>query len=188
MLLLISNIKLKQFNNLLKILPAFLILLAACQPGNEQTANNGDDIEDSQVSSPNTDASAEIDSSILYIFDLLIANIPAPTRFIKKFKEAGYSFNKFVIQDPDIVSSFISFDEQAIALGMYGTDLGYIALYEKHHLSDSYLQTIKRLSLNLRIGDIINEKFIELFNPKYFERSGLDIFRYINPFKFIKFS
>ncbi len=105
----------------------------------------------------------EIDTStVLLKINNNLFTIPSPYQANFSIKNSDVDFNKELLNLPDNFSNYTTNFKQAINLGIYGTDLGYLNIYEQIPDAISYFTVIKKLSQELGIHgalqiDIINK-------------------------------
>ena len=86
----------------------------------------------------------------------IIRKIPSPLEMSNIVKKSGVAFSKDMLSDPDKVSEYSTQFQKALNLGVYGADLGCINVYEKTHLSMGYVESVKLLSDDLKIGQFFD--------------------------------
>jgi hypothetical protein len=86
----------------------------------------------------------------------LIKAIPSPLEISFLIKETNKHYDESLLNDVDNQSNYISNYSKALNLGIYGTDLGYISIY--NHTADavSYITALRDLSDQLGIGQFYN--------------------------------
>lgn len=86
----------------------------------------------------------------------IIRKIPSPLEMSNIVKKSGVEFSKDMLSDADKVSTYSTNFQKALSLGVYGADLGCINVYEKTHLSMGYVEAVKILSDDLKIGQFFD--------------------------------
>lgn len=136
-----------------RIFKAFAILIASgsllmvnCQ-GNGNKAQKNDDfsIPDSIFKDKPLMISKEAMNDI-------ISNISSPVEMAALIKSTGVPFNQKFLAATSKVDKLDTDFKQALNLGIYGCDLGYLNMYEKTGSIISSMQAIKKLADQLRIG------------------------------------
>lgn len=92
------------------------------------------------------------------IIDNLIQSIPSPIEMTTLIKESGGDFNSQFISKTKNLSRFRTKYDKAINMGIYVSDLGYINIYEKTMYSIDYLDAIRTLADDLKIGQFFDFK------------------------------
>lgn len=86
----------------------------------------------------------------------IIDNISSPVEMAALLKSSGVPFSQKILASTDNVDKLNTEFKQAINLGIYGCDLGYLNMYEKTGSVISNMQAIKTLSNELRIGQFFD--------------------------------
>jgi hypothetical protein len=86
----------------------------------------------------------------------LIKSIPSPLEISFLIKETNKVYDPELLNDAGNHAMYTSSYNKALNLGIYGTDLGYISLY--NHTADaiSYISALRDLSDQLGIGQFYN--------------------------------
>lgn len=82
----------------------------------------------------------------------IIDNISSPVEMAALIKSTGVPFNQKFLATTKNVDNLSTDFKQALNLGVYGCDLGYLNMYEKTGSIISNMQAIKKLADQLRIG------------------------------------
>jgi hypothetical protein len=82
----------------------------------------------------------------------IIDNISSPVEIAALIKSTGVPFNQKFLAPTNKVDNLDTDFKQALNLGIYGCDLGYLNMYEKTGSIISSMQAIKKLADQLRIG------------------------------------
>lgn len=82
----------------------------------------------------------------------IIENISSPVEMAALIKSTGVPFNQKFLASTSRVDNLNTDFKQALNLGIYGCDLGYLNMYEKTGSIISSMQAIKKLADQLRIG------------------------------------
>lgn len=86
----------------------------------------------------------------------IISNITSPIEMAATIKSAGSPFNQKFLASTSKVDELNTSFKQALNLGIYGCDLGYLNMYEKTGSIISSMQAIRKLSDQLRIGQFFD--------------------------------
>ncbi|SMG32878.1 hypothetical protein SAMN05661096_02049 [Marivirga sericea] len=86
----------------------------------------------------------------------IIQQIPSPLEISTLLKESDTKYDKSYLNDPEKISDYNSNYKKALALGVYGTDLGYTNIYEQNQDALFYLNSIKSLADDLSIGQFFD--------------------------------
>jgi len=93
----------------------------------------------------------------------LIATIPAPNSLIvmNLLNESGAGYIFDITNNPEYVNNYLTKRQQAIALGVFSSDLSYVAIYHQKEEATAYIKTFQKLIDVLQITAV---------NPKYMDR------------------
>jgi hypothetical protein len=129
-----------------------LLLMASCS-GN----GNSEDKEsiDEEIIDPN--------SSLNTNFDGKIFSIPSPVQTALLIKSTNLPFNNALLNPIENAADYSTEFKQALNLGIYGTDLGYSALYEQKAVSLNYLSVIEKLTGQLGLEGAFDKSFMSRF-------------------------
>ncbi len=120
--------------------------------------------EDPEIDSNIVDKEVlDLDGSLNSVFDGKIFSIPSPIQTAYLIKDLDLTFNDSMLNDDENVSNYVSEYSQALNLGVYGADLGYVSIYEEKGAAMSYLTTIKKLTAKLGLESAFDSGFIERF-------------------------
>lgn len=88
--------------------------------------------------------------------NVLIQSIPSPLETTRLIEALGARYRERYLNDPDHVNEYATEFSQAVNLGIYGTDLGYINIYERQQDVLNYLDVVTKLANNLNVGQFFN--------------------------------
>lgn len=86
----------------------------------------------------------------------IIDNISSPVEMAALLKSTGVPFSQKLLASTNRVDDLNTNFKQALNLGVYGCDLGYLNMYEKTGSVINNMTAIKTLSDNLRIGQFFD--------------------------------
>jgi len=86
----------------------------------------------------------------------IVDNLSSPVEMAALLKKVGAPFSQNNLADPNNISRFTTENQQALSLGVYGANLGYLNIYNKKVSVVNYLTAIKSLSENLKIGQFFD--------------------------------
>lgn len=86
----------------------------------------------------------------------MMQNISSPVETAALIKGLKIPFNKNYLASTDQAEKFNTNFEKALALGIYGCDLGYLNMYEKTSFVVDYISTIKRLADDIQVGQFFD--------------------------------
>lgn len=132
-----------------------MAILYSCGGG----APDGED--DSSDMNNVDDETIEVDQSLNTTLDGKLFSIPSPIQMMDMIKNSGGNFDKTILNKPDNIANYISVTKKALNLGVYGSDLGYVTIYEKNDDALSYLKAVENLSDELGIAGAFDSELIE---------------------------
>ncbi|MCB2195744.1 MAG: hypothetical protein KQH79_07780 [Bacteroidetes bacterium] len=104
----------------------------------------------------------EIDTStVLLKINNTLFTLPSPYQATYSIKNSNIEFNKTLLNPVNNVSNYTTNFQQAVNLGIYGTDLGYLNVYDQIPDVISYFTVIKKLSQELGIDDALQVEIID---------------------------
>ena len=92
----------------------------------------------------------------------VIATIPSANQITATIKASGAPFSALTLNNPLNAESYTTNFRKAINLGIYGTDLGYIGVYEQEDLLTKHLKVIYDLATDLDLAQFIDRERIEV--------------------------
>ncbi len=90
------------------------------------------------------------------IINDILQSIPSPLEISILIKEVGSMYNKADLSNYSSVSKYNTNFDQALNLGIYGTDLGYANIYNKNQDALNYLNSVQDLADGLTIGQFFD--------------------------------
>ncbi len=138
--------KIKHVFWLLNLFAGIFILTACNNPQTKNAAGANDSLD-------------MFDES-LEDMDQVIFLLPSPGDILDRFKQAKIKYNADLINSPDNKDKYLDSKSQALNLGVYITDMAYVALYNRSTETVEYLETIKFLSGEANISSNIFESLI----------------------------
>jgi len=126
-------------------------LITSCGSGTEEKKP----AVDKEILDPN--------SSLNTNFDGKIFSVPSPMQTALLLKEVNATFNEAYLNNLDNSENYSTEMKKALNLGIYGTDLGYLAIYKQNSLSLKYLATIEKLTSDLGLEGAFDKAFMTRF-------------------------
>jgi len=90
------------------------------------------------------------------LVERVIESIPSPLEMTSLIQGVGANYSKTILNRPENVKKYDTNFKKAINLGIYGADLGYINLYEQNQDALLYLNSVKKLADDIRVGQYFN--------------------------------
>lgn len=131
-------------------------MLIGCDGGNKG---------DSALDTPKKDNNLKADSvkSTLFQVGDEIFSIPSPIQSAAMLKNQGANFDIELLNSPNKAPSYSTKFQQAVNLGVYGADLGYVTIYEQTQNALSYLNSTKKIADKLGVSGAFSPELIERF-------------------------
>ncbi|HWY98998.1 MAG TPA: hypothetical protein VNY36_07935 [Bacteroidia bacterium] len=114
-------------------------------------------------------------SGTLSNLNLIMSNIPAPSAISKELVKEGIQVNSSILNTPDKASSYSGNFSQAINMGIYGADMGYLASYNQMQQATSYMIQVAKLAQSLGITSAYDQKLMEQFKSATTNKDSIDI-------------
>jgi hypothetical protein len=113
---------------------------------------------------PGKDATLEIPDSVLNegieiseeVMQDIVQNISSPVEMAALIKDLGVPYSNKYISPTDRVGNLTTSYQQALNLGIYAADLGYLNMYNKTTAVIDYLTSIKSLSDDIKVGQFFD--------------------------------
>lgn len=140
----------KRFNpKLLIVCPILLFLVMGCGDSKKETSDQ--DIEEA--------LDKEIDStaSTLVKFNNVVFSVPSPYQFAFFIKDLGIKYNKEYLSSTKTATSYSTTFKKAVNMGVYGTDLAYLNIYEQIPDAVSYFSVLKILANDIGIANAFDQ-------------------------------
>lgn len=130
------------------------IAIEACTPVNN---NNG---AGAQTAPPATDQTQMLDPNrgALVKFNDRLFNVPSPIQLAGVIQKVQLPYNKELLNSVSKYQNYTTTFKQALNLGIYGANLGYINVFEQLPDAAAYFGAIRSLSKELGIMNTFNEE------------------------------
>lgn len=102
-------------------------------------------------------------SSFNTVFDGKIFSIPSPVQTAYLIKQLDLPFDETLLNKNSNVSNYIKEYNQALNLGIYGTDVGYSSMYEQKDITMKYLSSVEKLTSELGLDIAFDNAFLKRF-------------------------
>lgn len=96
-------------------------------------------------------------------FDGKIFSIPSPIQMALLLKETNAPFNEKLLNDTKNSSNYSTEYKQALNLGVYGTDLGYVSVNGQNSISLNCLSAVESLTNKLGLDGVFDKSFLSRF-------------------------
>ena len=126
----------------------FIVFLFSCNETSNYEKN-------SNLNTPPIDTIIEIQDTHV---ENIYFNVPTPMETAYILKKAGAIYDFSLPLDPNKAQNDYTSEEQALLLGLYGSDLNYTIVSSKNQETMFYLNSTKILGEKLGLGNILNEE------------------------------
>ncbi len=86
----------------------------------------------------------------------MVENIASPVETASLIKRLGQPFDKGLLIPPEAEDNFNTNFQKALGLGLFGTDLGYLNMYEKSSEVLTYISAVKNLADGIQVGQFFD--------------------------------
>lgn len=133
------------------ILAFSAMVLFSCS--NDNDVEDGDDLLNDFAFADSLQSQVVVSEEII---SEMIHSIPSPIEMTSLILSSGSEFDERLLNDPDNVANYESDHAKAINLGVYGTNLGYLNIYEKTMLSVDYISAVRNLARDLKVDQFFD--------------------------------
>lgn len=102
-----------------------------------------------------------------------IFSIPSPLQTAILIKRCGVKYKRDLLNDPNKSEHYVSNFSKAINLGIYGTDLGYVAIYDQKQDALGFMKSAKSLTEGLGISDVFSGSMMDRLNKNFNDKDSL---------------
>ena len=117
--------------------------------GNDDQLVAKKDTVDTIAQQAKPDISAEVINDI-------IQSIPSPLEMASMLKDGGQSYDVTLLNPTTNVDKYNTNYKMAFNVGVYSADLGYINIYEKTFSAMEYLNSVRKLSDGIKVGQFFD--------------------------------
>ena len=135
-------------NKFILSLLLIILSLSACKKSNNNKSQDFE-VPDSVVNKGVYEVSEQAMKNIT-------ENISSPIETAALIKKLNVPFSRDHLATTDNVDQYNTNLKQAITLGIYGADLGYLNMYNKTSIAIDYLKSIKKLANKIRVGQFFD--------------------------------
>jgi hypothetical protein len=133
-----------------------LIFLVGCQNAASDEQNDKDALT-------KVDAQKEGGSDIIMV-DGALFSIPSPVEAALFIKNNGSGFREDLLLNPGSTDQYTSSSQKALALGVFGAELGYVSMYEQNDRSISYMGAARKLADDIGMTGAFSENLVRRFS------------------------
>jgi hypothetical protein len=131
---------------------SFGLFLFSC--GGDDSSSDAQKV-DKEIIDPNQSLNTNFDGKIF--------SIPSPVQTALLIKQVNLPFDQSLLNPTENAKKYSTEQKQALNLGIYGTDLGYSALYKQKSVSLKYLSVVEKLTGQLGLEGAFDKTFISKF-------------------------
>lgn len=132
---------------------ALLLFVFACTDAPKRAEKT-----DKEVSTPDSKK-----NSNLFEVSGKVFSIPSPIQTAFLLKEVGSPYSQELLNLTSNVTNYATTNKKALNLGVYGADLGYATIFDQTQDAISYMAITKRLTSDLGIAGLFDEKILGRF-------------------------
>lgn len=132
-----------------------VMFFEGCSDSGKQDEKSDESIEKS------LDVDVDTNANRLIKFNNVIFSVPSPYQFAFFVKDLGVSYNREYLNSTKNVSSYSSTFKKALNMGIYGTDLGYLNIYEQVPDAIQYFSALKMLAQDVGIASTFDANTIQ---------------------------
>jgi len=156
---------------ILLIIIALTLYLPACNNGKNAKNTNPDSTKQINFNDPT-----------LIKFNGRLFSVPSPLQIAVLVKDLKIPYNNELLNSSKKYQDYTTSFKQAVNLGVYGADLGYLNIYEQLPDAAAYFAVVKTISKDLGILNTFNEETIKRIENNNNNRDSLiyilaDIYR-----------
>jgi len=124
---------------------------------------NGQQSDSSPEDSVENAITSTIDSasSRIFKYNNVVFCLPSPYQFSVFIKDLGVKYNKSYLNDTRRLKQYTSTFKKSVGIGVYGSDLGYLNIYEQTPDAIAYFSVLKSLSQDVGIANIFDNETIK---------------------------
>ena len=138
----------------------FLFILTSCGEKKEaETENNSVDTTSQEPAD-----TTKINEITEFKFHVFLANIPSPFEQMILLPETGIVIDKSNTNSVENAGNYSTTAKKALNYGVYGADLGYLAVYDQTQEITDYFATLKSMAEELGAGNQFNTVLSDRFN------------------------
>lgn len=102
-----------------------------------------------------------------------VFSIPSPIQTAFLLKNSGAAYSSELLNSTASVAKYSTTDKKALNLGIFGADMGYATIYDQTQDAISYMAVTKRLTSELGITNVFNERMITRFETNLGNQDSL---------------
>jgi len=147
-----QGIKSNGYKIIIVVFACISTLISGCSTQNEKS--NQSDVLDSSIEAGKNAKQ----SNTLFKIDNVVFSVPSPYEFAYFVKNLGINYSREYLNPSKNATMYATSFKKAANLGVYGTDLGYLTIYDQTPDAVSYFSTIKTLANDIGIASVFGQK------------------------------
>ena len=154
---------------LLSKLKKYLLLsaVAAMACGCAGTANNGGNASSGDSTKAQSPQGLDPSRSALLKVNNRLFNVPSPMQLATMLKGFGQPYHKEILSDVGKRGDYTTTFKQALNVGVYGADLGYINAFDQLPDATAYFGAVRTLTTELGVLNTFNEQTMQRIREDY---------------------
>lgn len=100
-------------------------------------------------------------------------SIPSPFQTATLIKNSGASFNSSLLNPVGNKDNYSTNFHKALNLGIYGTDMGYLTIYEKTDDAPALISAVQKMADDLGMGAAFNKDLLDRFTNNLENKDSL---------------
>ncbi len=137
-------------------------LLTSCEQPSTTGTSNTTGVDSNSVSSSGT---VKLEGQII--------SIPSPNQLAALMRQSNIPFKAEILHNLAKRETYLSEQKKAMNLGVYGTDLAYIANFEKAQLANDYFDVVGKLAGELEVLDHIDSRLVNRLSSNISQRDSV---------------
>lgn len=158
---------------LFRLIPVASIAMCFTSCGGEKAAEETTQPVDTVTTTEVVEDDGKLDELVDFKFHTFLANIPSPLEMMIKLPEAGIAVDKSILNPIENVDKYRTSAKKALNYGVYGTDLGYMAIYDQSQEIADYFSAVKSLADEIGAADQFNEALVTRFQSNMANHDSL---------------
>ncbi|GAB5538173.1 MAG: hypothetical protein Salg2KO_02760 [Salibacteraceae bacterium] len=158
-----------RINFTMKYISAFVAVLFLASCGSETTEDKTATEEDNAQE----DTTKIYSSNVLESASRVFYAMPSPMEVSGMIKATGDEYQAALLHDPMKANTYQSTQKRALALGVYGADLSYTAVYDRQSEALKYLAASKRIGESIGIHEAFRADIIERANANLANKDSM---------------
>jgi len=123
----------------------FLLIVWGCKKGDQSRETQQEEMMEKDIDT----------TSLLLKYNDNLFSLPSPYQAAYIIRRHEVSFNKDLLNDPARYTQYNTSFKKALNIGVYGTDLGYLNIFNGEKASLSYFNVIKNLTDDLGLRNAL---------------------------------